>query len=135
MAEIPRVKSFSKSSLRCLSDTIYFEARGAGKIGMRAVGHVVVNRVNSPYFPKTVCFAVNQPGQFSWVGTGLKVTDKASYKLAEKISYEILSGISKDPTNGATNFHRTDLDIDWSSKSMKKTVVIGEHQFYRLGGK
>jgi spore germination cell wall hydrolase CwlJ-like protein len=101
---------------------------------MVAVGHVVLNRTKHSKFPKDICKVVNQPMQFSWVGSGATITEPAQWKLSNKIANQVLYGVD-DVTNGATHFHSSLLDIDWSSNKMVKTVIIGGHQFYRLVGK
>src|SRR5438045_1045344 len=57
--------------LACLTQAIYFEARGESEEGKRAVAYVVMNRVGNPRFADTVCGVVHQGGpkppcQFSW---------------------------------------------------------------------
>src|ERR1700744_5655884 len=39
----------------CLTQAVYFEARGETPRGQAAVAQVVLNRVANPSFPKTVC--------------------------------------------------------------------------------
>src|SRR5690606_21735492 len=46
--------------LECLTQAVYYEARGEGRDGMRAVAQVVLNRVRHPAFPKSVCGVVFQ---------------------------------------------------------------------------
>jgi spore germination cell wall hydrolase CwlJ-like protein len=41
--------------LDCLTQAVYYEARGEGRDGMKAVAQVVLNRARHPAFPKTVC--------------------------------------------------------------------------------
>ena len=124
-------KHVNDTSLACLTDTIYFEARGETKAGMLAVANVVVNRTKQKSFPSTVCEVVQQKGQFSWVGMGYKVVDFISYNRAKLIAYRVLRGVESDPTLGATHFHTTDLAVDWSTDKIRKTVIIGSHQFYK----
>jgi hypothetical protein len=55
----------------CLARTIYWEAKGEGEEGMRAVANVVLNRLGKPGFPDTVCGVVKEGQsqrkcQFSW---------------------------------------------------------------------
>ena len=132
MGQVPKVRNFSKSSLNCLSETIYFESRGQGELGMLAVGFVVINRSLHKAYPSDICKVVHQPGQFSWVGSSMKISERAQWELSKKIVWKIVSGQIPDPTKGSTNFHRYDLGVDWSGDRLKKTVVIGHHQFYRL---
>ncbi|HZZ88499.1 MAG TPA: cell wall hydrolase, partial [Caulobacteraceae bacterium] len=46
--------------LQCLTAAVYYEARGESREGQAAVAQVVLNRVRSPAFPKTVCGVVYQ---------------------------------------------------------------------------
>ena len=46
--------------LDCLAEALYFEARGESVKGQFAVADVILNRVESPLFPKTVCGVVQQ---------------------------------------------------------------------------
>ena len=45
---------------KCLSEVIYFEARGEAVRGQIAVAQVVMNRVFSGKYPNTVCGVVYQ---------------------------------------------------------------------------
>ncbi len=49
----------------CLTEALYFEARGETVRGMFAVAEVILNRVDDPRYPSSVCAVVNQ-------GTGKK---------------------------------------------------------------
>lgn len=48
-----------------LAKTIWAEARGEGREGMRLVAWVIRNRVEAPEYPDTYPAVVTQPGQFS----------------------------------------------------------------------
>ncbi len=61
---------YSASDLRYLTSIIYCEARGEGYAGQKAVGIVVMNRVESELFPNDVVDVIYQSGQFSPVGNG-----------------------------------------------------------------
>jgi spore germination cell wall hydrolase CwlJ-like protein len=51
----------------CLARNIYWEARNQSKLGMIAVGRVVLNRVNSERYPSTICEVVHEgPTRESW---------------------------------------------------------------------
>lgn len=49
----------------CMERAMYFESRRSSRDGMIAVGTVVMNRVESPGFPDTVCGVVEQKKQFA----------------------------------------------------------------------
>ena len=44
----------------CLTEALYFEARGESIAGQFAVAEVIMNRADSRAFPNTVCGVVNQ---------------------------------------------------------------------------
>ena len=49
--------------LECLTQAVYYEARGEGRDGMKAVAQVVLNRVRHRAFPNSVCSVVFQIGR------------------------------------------------------------------------
>ena len=55
----------------CLASAIYFEARGESLEGQLAVAEVVLNRMRSGRYPRTICEVVRQPAQFSFVRRGV----------------------------------------------------------------
>ena len=57
----PELKANSnEQEVRCLAENIYFEARNQSIPGQIAVALVVLNRVEHPNFPNTVCGVVKQ---------------------------------------------------------------------------
>lgn len=48
--------------MRCLALTLYWEAKGEGADGMRAVAAVVLNRVAHAQFPNDICGVVYEGG-------------------------------------------------------------------------
>jgi len=55
------------TQIKCMAENIYWEARNQSKLGMIAVGRVVVNRVRNKRYPNTVCDVVLQgPVRESW---------------------------------------------------------------------
>ena len=119
----------------CLALALYWEARGEGEIGMRAVGSLVLNRVEDERFPSTVCRVVKQGGetppcQFSWWcdGKSDRPRSASQWSVAQGLADKLLAGRAKDPTRGALFFHNTAVDPKWP---YKRTVRIGNHVFYR----
>ena len=55
----------------CLAIAMYYEARNQPIDGQLAVAQVIMNRVESPRYPDTVCEVVWQPKQFSFTHDGL----------------------------------------------------------------
>ncbi|MEO1328451.1 MAG: cell wall hydrolase [Pseudomonadota bacterium] len=106
--------------------------------GQAAVAEVVLNRVDSQYWPNDVCGVVNQGSerrtgcQFSYTCDGApeKVTDRRSYVIAERIAKLYLQGAPRRLTDHATHYHADYVDPPWN-RTMEKTSKIGVHIFYR----
>ena len=124
--------------LKCLSEALYFEARGEQIEGQIAVADVIINRKNSSHFPSTICGVVSEGShrrnacQFSYNCDGKLelIYDKVTYRRIVKLSSMILNGAFSDVTNGATFFHASEVSPSWSKK-FKKTRKIGRHIFYK----
>lgn len=141
-------------NLEELARTIYGEARGDGEEGMRAVAHVIQNRINHPnkkLFGEGVRGVTRQPNQFSlWnnlksdtAKNALKATEKDElYKSALKIAGEVLEGKSESPVGSSlyylnpekTREIRKDKDLpSWWKNYQKdrRTVKLGKHEFIK----
>jgi len=124
---------------QCLTEALYFEARGESLKGQFAVAEVILNRVDSPLYPRSVCGVVKQRGgggcQFSYVcdGNGDKMRDAASRDTAGRIARAMLDGAPRALTEGATHFHSGGVRPSWA-KRFTMTASIGAHTFYRQPG-
>lgn len=124
---------------QCLTEALYFEARGESLEGQIAVAEVILNRVDSPLYPRTVCGVVKQRGgggcQFSYVcdGRADRMREKAAADLAGRIARAMLDGAPRLLTDGATHFHTRAVRPGWS-KRFAHTASIGAHIFYRHPG-
>ncbi len=124
--------------LDCLTQAVYWEARGEGVSGMQAVAQVVLNRVRHPAFPKTVCGVVFQGAadgdcQFSFACEPRQTAaaDDA-WDRARTIAARALSGHVMSEVGSATHFHATRVAPSWGD-TMLKVAQIGSHIFYRFG--
>ncbi len=131
-------KSRPKSE-RCLTDAIYFEARGEAVRGQIAVAQVVVNRAFSGYYPTTICGVVYQNAnrhlscQFTFACDGIRdvVKEPDMWERAKKIAKETLDGRLWLPEVGkSTHYHAYWVRPSWVSE-MKKMYKFGVHTFYR----
>lgn len=123
-----------EQQIKCLATNMYYEARGEGIKGMTAVGHVVMNRVESGKFPSTPCSVIYQKRrsvcQFSWVCGRKSAFNREQYDTALELARKIYSGNSIDITRGALYFHAKYVRPQWS-KVFTRTARIGNHIFYR----
>ena len=124
----------TNQEIYCGAQNIYHESRGEPDLGMVAVAQVVNNRIKSPKFPNTVCEVVYQDKQFSWVNDGLSDHPLLSNPV-ERESFiksawvHIIAFDHPDITNGATHYHRHDVE-PWWSYQMTVVAIIGNHIFY-----
>ena len=143
-----------------LAACMYAEARGEGSVGMRAVGHVVMNRANRRQtFAKT---EILRAKQFSWVdvsdpnfwavlsllgaGFGAAAGLPPQWVQALRFAGMLLKGTGPaDPTNGADHYANLPLIRKqrdgklprWITRALKRgedTCVIGHHTFFRIDG-
>jgi spore germination cell wall hydrolase CwlJ-like protein len=124
--------------LDCLTDAVYFEARGETPRGQAAVAQVVMNRLKSPSFPKTVCGVVFQGAaahgcQFSFAcdGSMRHGLEAEAWDRARRIAERTLSGAVLANIGNATHFHTLSVQPDWGPQ-MLRVAQVGLHVFYRL---
>lgn len=131
-------KSRAKSE-KCLTEAIYFEARGEAVRGQMAVAQVVVNRAFSGYYPTTVCGVVYQNShrhlscQFTFACDGIRdvVKEPEMWERAKKIAQATLDGRLWLPEVGkSTHYHAYWVRPSWVNE-MKKMYKYGVHTFYR----
>jgi spore germination cell wall hydrolase CwlJ-like protein len=124
---------------RCLSEVLYYEARGEGQGGQKAIAEVVFHRMNHGNYGHSICAVVYEgsahPGcQFSFTCNGdmRRPRQASAWRESEKLAAEILTGQVplKNATGGATNFHAVSVEPEWAD-TLEKTTQIGNHIFYR----
>jgi len=128
--------------LECLTQAAYYEARGEGRDGMRAVTQVILNRVRHSAFPKTVCGVVYQGAnrrtgcQFSFTCNGSMRgnVNRAAWNRARDVASQALSGQVYSAVGNATHFHTTAVSPRWRH-SLVRVNQVGSHLFYRFGGR
>jgi spore germination cell wall hydrolase CwlJ-like protein len=122
----------------CLARAIYFEARSESELGQIAVAKVILNRVKSPEFPKTICGVVYQGSgrrnscQFSFACDGLPddVKSAQAWSKAKSVARRTIAGDAKVAAlTTADHYHADYVKPKWA-KSMKRLVKIGRHIFY-----
>ncbi|HZZ32110.1 MAG TPA: cell wall hydrolase [Phenylobacterium sp.] len=128
----------SARELDCLTQAVYFEARGETLRGQAAVAQVVLNRVANPSFPKTVCGVVFQGAathgcQFSFAcdGSMRHGREADAWDRARQVAERALSGVRLANIGSATHFHTIDVQPDWGPQ-MLRVAQVGLHVFYRF---
>ncbi|HEY5347017.1 MAG TPA: cell wall hydrolase [Rhizomicrobium sp.] len=126
---------------RCLSEVMYYEARGEGADGQKAVAEVVFHRMNHGDYGHSICAVVYEGAghagcQFSFTCNGIMAQrrEPQAWRNAEILAARILTGEVqlRNATGGATNFHAVSVQPDWAD-TLTRTTQIGNHIFYRSG--
>jgi len=146
----PTVASFNRAILdampeasggpqwKCLSEALYFEARGEDLWGQIAVAEVILNRVTSPRFPNSVCSVIRDGTgrrhrcQFSYYCDGKveSIGNRSAYIRVQKLAAMMIEGRARVLTGGATFYHTDAVSPSWMD-AMVQTAIIGDHIFYR----
>jgi hypothetical protein len=130
-------KAKRRADLECLTEAVYYEARGESARGQAAVAQVVMNRVKHPAFPKSVCAVVFQGAgrvcQFSFACDGSMKARRESlaWSRAREIAGRALSGALRAEIGSATHFHTTAVSPAWAPQ-MLRVANVGTHVFYRF---
>jgi len=123
---------------KCLSLAIYFEARSESEIGRLAVARVILNRVNSPFYPDTICEVVYQNAgkrdscQFSFACNGKSDRPRRgrAWEQAKTLATRAIAGEGEvQAIATATHYHADYVLPKWSG-AMTRLVKIGRHIFY-----
>ena len=124
---------------RCLSEVMYYEARGEGTDGEMAVAEVVFHRLRHGHYGHSICGVVYEGAdtptcQFSFACNGEMARRKSpvAWHNTEILAARILAGqvALRDITGDATHFHAISVNPDWAD-NMERTVQIGNHIFYK----
>ena len=108
-----------------LARLIYAEAGAEPYLGKVAVGGVVLNRVQSAKFPKTLAGVIYQPHAFESVSNGIINRNPSSD--AQKAARDALRGW--DPSGGALYFFNPSKPVNpwiWARRIINR---IGKHVF------
>lgn len=137
--------------VRCMADNIYFEGRNEGMAGQMAIALVTINRVESKYYPNTICEVVKQGPkykntglpvrwrcQFSWYCDGrsddipltytrgerkgqIREAVHNTYSEVARNAILVMSGTVTDFTEGATHYFAQNIVTPRWSISDKMT--------------
>lgn len=125
--------------LRCMATAIYFEARDEPLRGQIAVAQVIMTRIKSEFYPKTICEVVYQGSQnrnacqfsFACDGKADVVREKKEWATALDVARQVISGkVYLTDIGASTHYHATYVHPDWR-KQVKKIKQIGTHIFYK----
>lgn len=127
--------------LRCLAENIYYEARGEPLDGQYAVAEVTLNRVRSPYFPKTICAVVHDTrwdplrhryvAHFSWTQMAERGEPWGPHwQQAITVASAVLDDAYMPLVPEALYYHADSVQPYWAG-TKHSVARIGSHVFYR----
>ncbi len=123
----------------CLTEALYYEARGEGEKGEKAVAEVIFDRLHDASYGNSICAVVHEGEtrgqcQFSYAcdGSRDKPRSKPAWHAAEILAARLLTGQERldGVTGGATNYHADYVRPVWAGR-LERTAQIGNHIFYR----
>ena len=116
------INQYSQNEIDLICKIVYAESRGESDLGQKAVANVVINRVKSGKFAKSVEGVIFQKGQFSPAGRGgfrnIRYDAKTKANVTAVLSGERVIPDSVMYFNGAAGLPR------------KLYTKIGNHNFY-----
>ena len=132
-------RNFEKEQ-RCLAEAIYFEARSEPEQGQAAVAQVVLNRLKSEYYPKSICDVVYQNKErylgceftFACEGKSLAINEPDSWAVATRLAKQVYEGAIYNAEVGEATHYHADYVRPYWAKALEKRDVIGRHIFYSL---
>lgn len=115
------------SEKECMMRAMYFESNRSSAEGMLAVGTVVMNRLNDPRYPKSVCGVVGQRNQFADGVLTRPMTDSGAV-LASQVADQVLRGSRHPGVQNAQHFHTAGLRFPYNN--MFYVLEAGGNEFY-----
>lgn len=125
----------------CIYESLWFEASGESKEGIRAVLSVIQNRVLHEQFPNSYCAVIRQHRQFSYVwqrkAYGLSLTPQPTMmhndlaNFMKSLANDTLAGKFKNIFDkDVLWYHTKNVKPKWSRK-MLRVISIDNHIFWR----
>jgi hypothetical protein len=120
--------SATTSDRECLARVMYFESIRSSEDGMLAVGTVVMNRLESGKYGRSVCAVVGAQNQFAPGALTKPMTDAKSRARAERIAGQVLAGKRHRGVGKAMFFHTAGRTYRF--ENMHYVLVEGGNAFY-----
>ena len=111
--------------LDCMQRAIYFEANRSSRVGMIAVGNVVMNRVRSDQFPNSICGVVGQKNQFA---RGVLRREMKALPDVRAAAVAVMRGERAPGIGNAMFFHTHGYRFDYDN--MHYVLTAGGNAFY-----
>lgn len=121
------VQAPNRADRECLARAMYFESNRTDEDGMLAVGTVVMNRLDSPKYPGSLCEVVGQKRQFATGVLSRPVRD-ADRERIERVADAILAGERHSGVGQAQHFHTAGRTYPYNN--MHYVALAGGNSFY-----
>lgn len=125
----PEMRYGMDEETMCLAKIVHHESANQPRDGQLAVAQVVMNRLASPRFPRSICAIALQPGQFFNVHAYNPRQD-SRWDRAVEIAIDARNGISPPVVGEALFFHAAHASPSFH-RSRTRVTQIGHHVFYR----
>lgn len=119
--------SCGHSELECMERAMYFESNRSSRDGMVAVGSVVMNRVESGQYPRSVCGVVGQRNQFAPGVMRKRMNTRTAPQLRDAAE-SVLQG-ERHPLIGRAQFFHT-ATYRAGYNNMQYVLTTGGNAFY-----
>jgi len=122
---------FTASEIELLEKIVHAEAQGKDEKGQILVANVILNRLESPYYPDTVEEVIFQPNQFEPTRNGMLEIAQPQ-EITRNAVNKALSG--EDHSQGALFFRSVEgLAGSWHDTNAKltKLFIHGGHVFFK----
>lgn len=128
-------QTLPRNELFCLSKAVYHEARGEPVMGQVAVAHVILNRVDSPRFPDTICEVIHKPKHFTDIEKCNPDFNSKAWRESVTSAVHVYLDLVEDPTHGAKWYFapkgmKNKTKKPWWAKYKTQVASIGGHRFY-----
>lgn len=123
--------NYTTEDRSCLKRAMYFESQHSDHDGYMAVGSVVMNRLTSPAYPKSICGVVSQAKQFA-PGVMTREVKPAAEPDLDAAADALLKGERNPAVKEAMFFHTDGLKFPYDN--MHYVAVAGGNAFYEKRG-
>lgn len=128
--EVAAINDTVDRDLICLTKIVRHEAANQSMTGQLAVAQLVMNRVNSPSFPNTICEVAHQRGQFFNTDAYNPPRNDQRWANAMEAAIDARNGIS-DPVVGEAVFYHAAYVNPRFHRTRPRVTQIEDHIFYR----
>jgi len=130
LAEEMAINDTVDADLICLAKIVRHEAANQSMTGQLAVAQLVMNRVNSPRFPNSICNVAHQRGQFFNTNAYNPSRNDQRWANAMEVALDARNALS-DPVVGDAVFYHAAYVTPRFHRSRPRVAQIEDHIFYR----